>query len=297
MPWLGCTSDLHLQHLHLDCRATWGSLDFPPFDLVFSLEASSLAGFQTSWVVWSALQCPASSWSSTRPSTDSPTLPFSTSSRLQEALPATWSALSCSLNWAAPKYRMKASVFAQVPFAISFLYLVFLSLCRQLSSPSFLHLPPNPSWEPRWLVSKLGRACKGCGSAALASIAKSNNLPAPGGNGVLNDVVEGEQQGICSLVLPLHHVLSLNLIVITLCYYRLNINSGNQDLFMGLGSMAAWNWWPSSAPCSWWTPAAPSRSSPSARWSVASPLSVPTPRLFLTSGFAFGYQYFLDLWA
>ena len=118
MPWLGCTSDLHLQHLHLDCRATWGSLDFPPFDLVFSLEASSLAGFQTSWVVWSALQCPASSWSSTRPSTDSPTLRFSTSSRLQEALPATWSALCCSLNWAAPKYRMKASVFAQVPFAI-----------------------------------------------------------------------------------------------------------------------------------------------------------------------------------
>jgi MFS family permease len=103
----------------------------------------------------------------------------------------------------------------------------------------FLIFPLLLPESPRWLVSK------GRGSAALASIAtaaKSNNLPPPG-NVVLKEVVEGEQQGIASLakqpkLLFRLFIMSLNWIVITMCFYGLSMNSGNQDLFIGLGTMA-----------------------------------------------------------
>ena len=153
-------------------------------------------------------------------------------------------------EWSCPKYRTKASVFAQVPFAVGFLYVVFLSWCLRsswrtlqwvIAAPNLLFLvfPLLLPESPRWLVSK------GRGSAAVASIttaAKSNNLPAPG-NVVLNEVVEGEQQGIASLaqqpkLLFRLFIMSLNWIVITLCFYGLSMNSGNQDLFIGLGTMA-----------------------------------------------------------
>ena len=104
-----------------------------------------------------------------------------------------------------------------------------------ISAPNLLFLvfPFILPESLRWLVSK------GRGSVALVSIttaAKSNNLPVPGSI-VLNEVVEGEQQGIVSLV-QLLLIMSLNWVVITLCYYGLSMNSGNQDLFMGLGTMA-----------------------------------------------------------
>merc|ERR1712130_554538 len=93
-----------------------------------------------------------------------------------------------------------------VPFAVGFLYVVFLSWCLRsswrtlqwvIAAPNLLFLvfPILLPESPRWLISK------GRGSAALASIttaAKSNDLPPPG-NVVLREVVEGEQQGIASL--------------------------------------------------------------------------------------------------
>ena len=154
-------------------------------------------------------------------------------------------------EWSCPKYRTKASVFAQVPFAVGFLYVVFLSWCLRsswrtlqwvIAAPNLLFLvfPFLLTESPRWLVSN------GCGSAALASIstaAKSNNLPEPAGSLVLNQVVEGEQEGISSLAQQPRlifrlFIISLNWVVITLCYYGLSMNSGNQDLFIGLGTMA-----------------------------------------------------------
>ena len=154
-------------------------------------------------------------------------------------------------EWSCPKYRSKASVFAQVPFAVGFLYVVFLSWCLRsswrtlqwvIAAPNLLFLlfPLLLPESPRWLVSK------GRGSAALASIttaAKSNKLPEPAESLVLNKLVEGEEKGIGSLahqprlVFRLF-IMSLNWIVITLCYYGLSMNSGNQDLFIGLGTMA-----------------------------------------------------------
>ena len=154
-------------------------------------------------------------------------------------------------EWSCPKYRTKASVFAQVPFAVGFLFVVFLSWCLRsfswrtlqwvIAAPNLLFLifPLLLPESPRWLVSK------GRGPAALASIskaAKSNNLPEPG-NVVFKEVVEGEHQGIGSLaqqprLIFYLFIMSLNWMVITLCYYGLSINSGNQDLFIGLGTMA-----------------------------------------------------------
>merc|ERR1712172_91017 len=153
-------------------------------------------------------------------------------------------------EWSCPKYRTKQSVFAQVPFAVGFLYVVFLSWCLRsswrtlqwvIAAPNllFLAFPLLLPESPRWLVSK------GRGSAALASIttaSNSNNLPAPG-SVVFKEVVEGEQQGIASLaqqprLLFRLFIMSLNWIVITLCFYGLSMNSGNQDLFIGLGTMA-----------------------------------------------------------
>ena len=155
-------------------------------------------------------------------------------------------------EWSCPKYRTKASVFAQVPFAIGFLYVVFLSWSLRSSSwrtlqwviaaPNLLFLvfPLILPESPRWLVSK-GRGMEAL--ASIATAAKSNNRPAPAGNVVLKKVVEGEHQGIGSLVKHPRlifrlFIMSLNWIVITLCYYGLSINSGNQDLFIGLGTMA-----------------------------------------------------------
>ena len=155
-------------------------------------------------------------------------------------------------EWSCPKYRTKASVFAQVPFAVGFLYVVALSWCTRSSSwrtlqwviaaPNLLFLvfPLLLPESPRWLVSK------GRGLAALASIttaAKSNNLPKPAGSIVLNKPVEGEEEGISSLaqhpcLIFRLFIMSINWIVITLCYYGLSMNSGNEDLFIGLGTMA-----------------------------------------------------------
>ena len=90
--------------------------------------------------------------------------------------------------------------------------------------------------SPRWLVSK----SRGSDDfVSITTAAKSNKLPLPG-NVLLKNVAEGEQRGICSLgkqptLIFRLFVVSLNWIVITLCYYGLSMNSGNQDLFIGLG--------------------------------------------------------------
>ena len=153
-------------------------------------------------------------------------------------------------EWVCPKYRTKASVFAQVPFAVGFLYVVFLSWCIRSSwrTLQWVMAAPNLLFilyafvlpeSPRWLVSK------GRGEAALASIttaAKCNRRKLPE-NIKINMVKEGEEQGLAALatqprLLFRLFIMSLNWIVITLCFYGLSMNSGNQDLFIGLGTMA-----------------------------------------------------------
>ena len=153
-------------------------------------------------------------------------------------------------EWTCPAYRTKVSVFAQVPFAVGFLYVVFLSWCLRsswrtlqwvMAVPNLLFLvfPFILPESPRWLVSR-GRA-----TAALASIAaaaRSNSRSVPD-NIVLNKVEEGEQQGISGLMrqpklLFRLFIMSLNWMVITLCFYGLSMNSGKNDLFIGLGTMA-----------------------------------------------------------
>ena len=155
-------------------------------------------------------------------------------------------------EWSCPKFRTKASVFAQVPFAVGFLYVVFLSWFLRSSSwrtlqwvfaaPNLLFLlfPFLLPESPRWLVSQ-GRGKKALSSIATA--AKSNNLLAPKETVVLKNLTNGEEQGITSLarhpkLLFRLFIMSLNWIVITLCYYGLSMNSANQDLFIGLGTMA-----------------------------------------------------------
>ena len=155
-------------------------------------------------------------------------------------------------EWSCPKFRTKASVFAQVPFAVGFLYVVFLSWFLRSSSwrtlqwvfaaPNLLFLlfPFLLPESPRWLVSQ-GRRKKALSSIATA--AKSNNLLAPKETVVLKNLTNGEEQGITSLarhpkLLFRLFIMSLNWIVITLCYYGLSMNSANQDLFIGLGTMA-----------------------------------------------------------
>jgi OCT family organic cation transporter-like MFS transporter 4/5 len=153
-------------------------------------------------------------------------------------------------EWTCPAYRTKASVFAQVPFAVGFLYVVFLSWCFRsswrtlqwviaLPNLLFLLFPFVLPESPRWLVSR------GEGARALASIAtaaRSNGRRLPD-NLVIKEVEEGEEQGIGALA---HQprlrfrlfIMSLNWIVITLCFYGLSMNSAGQDLFIGLGTMA-----------------------------------------------------------
>ena len=51
-------------------------------------------------------------------------------------------------EWSCPENWMKTSMLAQVPFAISFLYVIALSRCLRTSSPPVPYLPPNPFSEP-----------------------------------------------------------------------------------------------------------------------------------------------------
>ena len=152
-------------------------------------------------------------------------------------------------EWSCPQLRTKAGVFAQVPFAVGFLYVVFLSWCLRsswrtlqwvmaLPNLIFLVFPLLLLESPRWLVSR------GRGSVALHNITKASRLngrKVP--EGLVLNLKEEKDQGISMLA---RHpklrfrlfIMSLNWIVITLCFYGLSMNSAGQDLFIGLGSMA-----------------------------------------------------------
>jgi len=154
-------------------------------------------------------------------------------------------------EWCCPEYRTKVSVFAQVPFAVGFLYVVFISWCIRsswrtlqwvIAGPNliFLVIPFFVPESPRWLVSR-GR----CEDAitSIAKAAKSNKLQGPQ-NLVINEVVEGEGEGISALVqyptlLFRLFIMSLNWVVITLLFYGLSMNSASKDLFIGMSTMAA----------------------------------------------------------
>jgi len=155
-------------------------------------------------------------------------------------------------EWACPEYRTKASVFAQIPFAVGYLFTVFIAWCVPywqalqwvLAAPNSLFfilyfIVPE---SPRWLMvqSRSDRAQK-----VIKTAAKVNKLPLP--DPIMNiQTSENEKAnklGIC--VLFAHPILcyrlvimSLNWIVITLCFYGLSLNSANEDLFTGMSMMA-----------------------------------------------------------
>ena len=153
-------------------------------------------------------------------------------------------------EWISPEYRTKASASAQVPFALGFLYTVFIAwqisswrpLQFALAAPNavflvFFFIVPE---SPRWLVSqrKYGKAIK-----SIRIAAKSNKLPAPEQE-IQENTESNENFGIGVLVA--HPVLryrliimSCNWIVVTLCFYGLILNSADQDLFIGMSSSAA----------------------------------------------------------
>ena len=155
-------------------------------------------------------------------------------------------------EWACPEYRTMASVFAQIPFAVGYLYTVLIAYCVPywqllqwvLAIPNILFfilffiIPESP----RWLISqgKTDRALK-----KIRIAAKSNNLQVPKQVYIEKGFSDEKTKklGICILVA--HPVLcfrliimSLNWIVITLCFYGLSLNSANEDLFTGMSMMA-----------------------------------------------------------
>ena len=156
-------------------------------------------------------------------------------------------------EWACPEYRTKASVFAQIPFAVGYLYTVFIAWCIPswqtlqwvLAAPNslffilFFIIPESP----RWLMSQ-GKTDKALKSIKTAE--KSNNLPVPIKVPCIEKAMNDEKTkklGICILVAhPILRyrliIMSFNWIVITLCFYGLSLNSANEDLFTGMSMMA-----------------------------------------------------------
>ena len=156
-------------------------------------------------------------------------------------------------EWSCPEYRTKASVFAQIPFAVGYLYTVFIAWCiSSWQTLQWVAAIPNGLFfilffiipeSPRWLVSQ-GKPDKALKSIKTA--AKSNKLELPKQVTIMEKAVtdeKAENLGIC--VLAAHPILryrliimSFNWIVITLCFYGLSLNSANEDLFTGMSLMA-----------------------------------------------------------
>ena len=157
-------------------------------------------------------------------------------------------------EWACPEYRTMASVFAQIPFAVGYLYTVLIAWCMKEGSWQALQwvlAVPNTLFfllffiipeSPRWLMSQ-GEAEKAVKSIKTA--AKSNNVQVPKEVHIEKGFSDEKTNklGICILVA--HPILcyrliimSLNWIVITLCFYGLSLNSANEDLFIGMSTMA-----------------------------------------------------------
>jgi len=155
-------------------------------------------------------------------------------------------------EWACPEYRTMASVFAQIPFAVGYLFIVFIAWCiRSWQILQWVLAIPNSLFfllyfiipeSPRWLVSqgKTERAIK-----SIKVAANSNNLQVPTEIHIEKSFSDDKTKklGICILIA--HPVLcyrliimSLNWIVITLCFYGLSLNSANEDLFTGMSMMA-----------------------------------------------------------
>ena len=155
-------------------------------------------------------------------------------------------------EWACPEYRTMASVFAQIPFAVGYLYTVLIAWCvRYWQTLQWVLAIPNTLFfilffiipeSPRWLVSqgKTERALK-----SIKVAAKSNNLQVPKEVYIEKDLGDEKTKKLGIFILIAHPVLcyrlvimSFNWIVITLCFYGLSLNSANEDLFTGMSMMA-----------------------------------------------------------
>ena len=159
-------------------------------------------------------------------------------------------------EWICRDWRTKASVLAQVPFAVGFLYLVFVSWCIRdwrtlqwaLALPNLIYIafPWVVPESPRWCLSR--RRPDG----ARAALGKAARLAGRGRGELLpDDSLRGEEvdtdaraagvgAGFSSRTLVLRLlVMSFNWVVITLCFYGLSLNSANSDLFVGMSAMAA----------------------------------------------------------
>jgi len=156
-------------------------------------------------------------------------------------------------EWVCPERRTFAATFAQIPFGIGFLYTILvgylthdwvtLQIVFAIPNIFFVLAYPIAPESPRWLVSvgKLERAKK-----SISVAAKSNGLPLP--DHIPVDETNDEKDAVTNtgIIGLLAHrkllvrliVMSLEWIVITMCFYGLSFNSGKQDLFKGTGLMA-----------------------------------------------------------
>jgi len=157
-------------------------------------------------------------------------------------------------EWVCPERRTFAATFAQIPFGIGFLYTIFISyfnhdwftlqLIFAIPNIFFLLVYPIAPESPRWLVSvgKTERAVK-----SICVAARSNGLPLP--SHIPTEDTEAETEASVTntgiLGLMAHRslflrliIMSLEWIVITMCFYGLSFNSGKQDLFKGTTLMA-----------------------------------------------------------
>lgn len=155
-------------------------------------------------------------------------------------------------EWVCPERRTFAATFAQIPFGIGFLYTIFVSyfnhdwfvlqLIFAVPNIFFLLVYPFAPESPRWLVSvgKTERALK-----SISVAARSNGLPIPT-HIPIDDSAKNEAVTNTGIIGLMAHrtlfirliIMSLEWIVITMCFYGLSFNSGKQDLFKGTGLMA-----------------------------------------------------------
>jgi len=156
-------------------------------------------------------------------------------------------------EWTCPEKRTFVATFAQIPFGIGFLYTIFIGYVNHdwftlqliMAAPNifFLLVYPIAPETPRWCVS-VGKTEKALKSINMA--AKSNGLPLADHIPVEEtEAVAGDATNTGILGLLRHKqlcgrliIMSLEWIVITMCFYGLSFNSGKQDLFKGTGLMA-----------------------------------------------------------
>jgi len=157
-------------------------------------------------------------------------------------------------EWVCPEKRTFAATFAQIPFGIGFLYTILIGylnshwftiqLVFAVPNLFFLLVYPIAPETPRWLVSvgKTERALKSINVAAKSNgLPLADHIPSDGENkSEGEDLTNAGMIGLMKkkkLLIRLI-VMSLEWIVITMCFYGLSFNSGKQDLFKGTGLMA-----------------------------------------------------------